>query len=492
LKKNEEKKALDYFEKSIEIKNELQRKTYNQLAPLAVYSTLGKYYLAKKEDEKARFFAHLSLAETLGDIFVSKSVVIEDYFTLYKIYKRRKMTDSALFYHEKYLKVKDELEKENQLRKITGLEVEAATEKQERENQILKQKDKLNRLEIEERERNLRISVAGLAALCLVVFYVIYLNRAKQRANALLKLQKDEISEKNAELSVQKEEILSQALHLEEANIAITKQKNKIEESHREITASITYAQRIQNAVLPLEEEISGILPAFFVLFCPRDIVSGDFYLIKKTEGKTLIVAADCTGHGVPGAFMSMLGTALLNEIFGKNPHASAAEMLNNLRSEIKKALRQEGKTGEQQDGMDIALCLFDEKNQLLNFAGAHNPLLIFRESEMFELKASRMPIGIYKKEKDFDNQFWECQKNDRFYIFSDGFYSQFHHETRQALKSKAFKNLLADIHILDFEEQKRRLLSFLADWQRKGAQTDDILLIGFSFCPSLQIKTSP
>jgi serine phosphatase RsbU (regulator of sigma subunit) len=390
------------------------------------------------------------------------------YLTLNKIHKKKNNIDSALYYHEKYLAEKDEYEKENQFRKVIALEVETATEKQERENHILKQQNQLNQLELNERERLQTISLVGIFLLLVVLFYIAYVNREKHRANTLLK--------------AQKEEIAAQAANLEAANSAITLQKNEIEKSHRHITASINYARRIQTAALPDDNEIKDILCDYFVFFKPCDIVSGDFYLLKKINEKIFVVAADCTGHGVPGAFMSMLGMAFLNDILAQNHEKSAAKILNDLRFGIKKALRQDGKIGEQQDGMDMALLIFDTKKREVNFAGANNPLIFFRKGEMHELKADNMPIGIFKKENDFQDHHFAAEINDRFYLFSDGYLSQFGGENNTPLKSKQFKALLNELSVMPFNEQKERVQAFLVAWQGEQKQTDDILVIGLSF----------
>ena len=270
----------------------------------------------------------------------------------------------------------------------------------------------------------------------------------------------------------------------------VRKRTIKIEKQKKEITDSIIYAKRIQSAALPPEELIQQLLPEHFVLFKPRDIVSGDFYWMKQINKYTVITAADCTGHGVPGAFMSMLGMALLNEIVRDKSVTHANQVLNKLRAEIKLALRQTGKEGEAKDGMDIALCVIDKENMILQYAGAYNPLYLFRKIsdklELIETKADKMPIGIHMKEKPFTNHEIDIKENDIIYIFSDGFIDQFggcdDEKTKIGgvkFKSKRFKKLLEDINDKKMSDQKEILNTTIEKWKGNNDQIDDILVIG-------------
>jgi len=176
---------------------------------------------------------------------------------------------------------------------------------------------------------------------------------------------------------------------------------------------------------------------------------------------------------------MSMLGVALLNELIRKPELNSAAALLDELRTQIKNSLQQTGQFGEQQDGMDIAFTVINLETNVLNFAGAHNSVIIFRNNESFELKADKMPVGIYRNEQAFTNQYFNLQKNDALYLFSDGYYSQFHHTTQMPMHKKVFKDLLAEINHLEFVEQKTKLETFFNQWKGNQAQVDDILIVG-------------
>ncbi len=267
----------------------------------------------------------------------------------------------------------------------------------------------------------------------------------------------------------------------------IKEQHDKIAELHKSIMDSIFYARRIQEALLPPDELLKELLPEYFVLFKPRDIVSGDFYWATEHEGKAILVAADCTGHGVPGAFMSMLGISFLNEIVNKIDTVESHLILNELRANVKKSLRQTGKENEAKDGMDLALCIIDYNNMQMEYSGAFNSLYLIREGELIKYDADRMPIGIYIREKDtFTKHVVKLQKGDSFYIFSDGFVDQFGGPKGSKLMTKRFKELLLENYTKPMSEQKDILDRYLNDWQsftnEKGdtyRQIDDILVIG-------------
>jgi len=263
-------------------------------------------------------------------------------------------------------------------------------------------------------------------------------------------------------------------------NMLLAEQKNEIEKQKEEITDSIRYAKRIQTAILPSKEIAERILPEHFILFRPRDIVSGDYYWMNKVGSKVILVAADCTGHGVPGAFMSMLGVSFLNEIVNKNNLNEPHLILNELRAEVKKTLGQTGKEGEAKDGMDIALCVVDFDAMKLQYAGAYNPLYLFRQGELVEIKADKMPIGIYVKEKEsFTNNEIQLQKGDTFYIFSDGYADQFGGPTGGKFKTKPFKELLGNIQSHSMVEQREILNTTIDEWRGEIDQVDDIIVMG-------------
>ncbi|MFN8256559.1 MAG: SpoIIE family protein phosphatase [Bacteroidales bacterium] len=271
----------------------------------------------------------------------------------------------------------------------------------------------------------------------------------------------------------------------------IVEQKNEIVVQNDQITSSIQYAQRIQQAVLTSGWYIDERLPEHFVFYKPRNIVSGDFYWMSHinspendennlSEGDLiLIAAADCTGHGVPGAFMSMLGISFLNEIIAHYQYHSTDGILNILREKVKKSLQHSVDPNTPKDGMDIALCIIDLQNYKMQFSGANNPLYLYRNQQLIEVKGTKNPIGQYIREVPFQMDEIDILKHDVFYIFSDGYLSQFGGENDETFKSKRFKEMLSEIHQKPMFEQERILDSRFKAWKGNNEQTDDVLVIG-------------
>jgi serine phosphatase RsbU (regulator of sigma subunit) len=222
------------------------------------------------------------------------------------------------------------------------------------------------------------------------------------------------------------------------------------------------------------------LLPEQFIIYRPRDIVSGDYYWITEKNNKVILMIADCTGHGVPGAFMSMLGVAYLNEIVSKYENLTTDLILNELRKQVIHSLHQTGKEGESQDGMDVSLCIIDKDSLELQFSGANNPIMIFRKEEMIELRADKMPIGIHTVlDQPFTRKELQLQKGDMLYAFSDGYPDQFGGPQGKKFMIRNFKKLLSHIHALDVSEQKAMLEKTLDDWMADYSQIDDILVMG-------------
>jgi serine phosphatase RsbU (regulator of sigma subunit) len=299
------------------------------------------------------------------------------------------------------------------------------------------------------------------------------------------------VQERTREIIEQKEEIESQRDEIEAQRDLLFAQK-------KEITDSIGYAQRIQAAILPHPSFLDRIIPEYFVLYKPRDIVSGDFYWIKEIDSSLVIVVADCTGHGVPGAFMSMLGITLLNELFVEGRQNQPAGILEELRSKVKAMLVQEGHITDQKDGMDMAMAVINRETKELQFAGAYNPLYLIRErkeltgkepgpeaglsgngSLLFELKGDRQPIGIHWEETGFRNQVVGLKEKDTVYVFSDGYLDQYGGEQKKKFKSRQFKELLLSIHSEPMEKQKQILEKAFESWRGNIEQIDDICVVG-------------
>jgi len=339
-----------------------------------------------------------------------------------------------------------------------------------------------------------------------VLIYRSY--RIKKRANKLLKLRNNEISRQNSEIIQQKEEIETQRDEIEAQRDSLATQRDKILVQNKDITDSITYASKIQQALLPLNLLTSQLFNEHFIFYHPRDIVSGDFYWTRKKGDIIYLAVADCTGHGVPGAFMSMLGVAFLNEIIDRYNLLSSGELLDNLREKIIYSLHQTESDESSKDGMDISIIGYNEKTKILQISGANNPVYIVSSKQsavgsqqpavssemhelptttascqLLELKGDKMPIGIYYgEEKPFSTKEITIYKNDYIYMFSDGFADQFGGPDGKKFKYKALKNLCLQISNLKSEEQEEIVRKAFFDWKRDYKQVDDILLIGVRF----------
>ncbi len=257
----------------------------------------------------------------------------------------------------------------------------------------------------------------------------------------------------------------------------------KIEQQKINITDSIHYASRIQKALLTPYEELRRLLPSYFIFNKPKDIVSGDYYWVSEAEDKVIVAVADCTGHGVPGAFMSILGISILNEIVTKSDTLIASDVLNELRKRLIKSLRQTGDNDEAKDGMEMALCVVDFENQLLQYSGAFRPLYLIRNNELQEIKGDSMPIGVYNEEEiSFSNKELQFKDNDIIYLFSDGFVDQIGGPKRKTFRSNNFKQLLVNIHQKPLDEQEAILEKEYEEWKRDMEQIDDIMVMGIRY----------
>ncbi|MCU4174376.1 response regulator [Carboxylicivirga sp. N1Y90] len=251
----------------------------------------------------------------------------------------------------------------------------------------------------------------------------------------------------------------------------------EIDKRNKQITDSINYAHLIQKASLPSKDYLKDILPKHFVYYGPRDIVSGDFYWAKKVEDKTIVIAADCTGHGVPGAFLSMYGIAFLNEIVLKDKITEPDQILNRMRETVIQSLNQ-GEMTNMQDGMDMVVLTINSNFSSVDYAGANNPLWILRGEEMLITRGDTMPIGKHVFMNDFTKHTVPLIKGDQLYIFSDGYADQFGGPRNRKLMKKNFRAKLIEFSEFELAEQKKKLLEFFCEWQDGNEQIDDTLII--------------
>jgi len=435
-KENNIEKAFEYYQKSLIINKELENKdglARNFINISDIYLEKANYFLALENLKKAD-----TLSKEIGNPSLQKDI----YETFYQIYEAKKDYKKSLEYHVLFSQIKDTLLNEKSLKQVAELSTIYETEKKEQENNLLKKDNQI----VEEKNKKQQWGLFGLTAflgLGGIFSYSLYKSRKK-----------------------------------------IHKAKKIIEEKNKEITDSINYAKNIQSSILPREEEFNRLLPENFILYKPKDIVSGDFYWLAEKENKIYFAACDSTGHGVPGAFMSMLNSRLLNEAVNEKQIEKPNEIFNYVRKNIISSLKSTSKIGEQKDGMDSALCVLDKSQNTLEFACAHNPLYLIRNNELIEHKADRMPIAYSEILKDFSLKKIELQKNDLIYIFSDGYEDQIGGEKEKKFKSKNLKELLLSINQKPMPEQKEILNKKIEDWMSVGKQTqmDDILIIGLRF----------
>lgn len=289
-----------------------------------------------------------------------------------------------------------------------------------------------------------------------------------------------EISQQKEEIEAQRDQIEGQRDNLAKSNKELEIAYRNIEEQKSNIEDSIHYAKRIQTAILPTSKQIYESFKDHFVLYKPKDIVSGDFYWSARKGNKDIFVVADCTGHGVPGAFMSMIGNTLLNKIVNTNNITKPNEVLDNLRDEVIKSLNQKGSDHESKDGMDVVYCSIDQKKMTVDFAGANNPLFLVRNGELHIYKGDKQPVGYFIAGiRPFTNHHIKVQKGDQIYLFTDGYQDQFGGDHDRKFMTKNFKALLTDIADNDSSEQKEKLDNTIENWMVNSRQIDDILVVG-------------
>ena len=284
----------------------------------------------------------------------------------------------------------------------------------------------------------------------------------------------------NNELVEQNERIATQNNLLELQSIEIAKQRDLLVQQKINIDDSIMYASYIQNALLPSDELLNNLFADNFILYKPRNVIGGDFYFFKRIDENLIIAAADCTGHGVPGAMLSMLGIASLSEIVNRKEISSTSMMLSNMRSEIINVLSRKDNIYDAKDGMDISLCKINLNTLELQFSGAYNPAYLVRGNELVRLKPDKILVGNSATlNRVFTHENLQLYKNDCLYLFSDGFYDQLGGIGRKKFMSKNFQELLIKIAQDKMTDQKKILLRTLEKWMGNNDQTDDVMIIG-------------
>lgn len=435
-------KAEEYLKKSLSIFSGIN----HQKGMCNAHVNMGKLFLSKKDLKNARL--HGDTAYGFAESLNYPKQLMDASEVMFQVFEEEGDFEAAMKFQELYIKMKDS---------ITNNETQKAAIKQSMNYkhgknilQLQQEKERKRLVAEKEGERQELVVYSLSGGLGLVFLFSLFLFGRFQL------------------ISKQKK--------------TIEGQKAVVDEKNKEIVDSLKFAKKIQKAILPTEERFQELLPDCFVFFQPKDIVSGDFYWIQEQDGKVYFAGCDCTGHGVPGAFMSMVGTSQLDEAVQDKGITKPNEIFHEVRKGFIESLKQTGKQGEHKDGMDAVLCVWDKKNHL-DVAAAFNPLVLIRDGEMKEIRPDKMPVGLHTGEKKpYTHHEVELKKGDVVYLFSDGFPDQFGGPKGKKFKSRNFKNLLLSLHQKEMTEQKAVLNTTINEWMGEVEQVDDILVIGVRF----------
>ncbi len=452
---NDYQGAIEYYMQALELKQEIG----DTMGIANTMKTIG--FVHQKYGHYTEALNCLNQSLDMAKEINDKDLLRIVYRILSEFYAARGDYRNALESFKISAFYRDSVFTEENQKAITQWQTMYDTEKKEQENALLRKENEIQTLNLikSRNQKNSFIVISGLVLILVVVFYSRY--RTKKKANELL-------NQKN--------------ILLEEQKNQIEEQKVEIEIKNKHITDSINYAKGIQDAMLPRMEVIKNAIPNLFIFYRPRDIVSGDFYWFNEVNGKIVIAAVDCTGHGVPGGFVSMMGHDLLNEIVDARKITAADQILIDLHKGVSKALKQQ--ENQNRDGMDMALCVIDKGKNILEYAGAKNPLLYIEDGEMHRILADKMPIGGIEDEdlqgKIFSKHEFDLKTEKVFYMYSDGYADQFGGEEKKKFMSKPFRELLFSIHQEPFDHQKEILEKTFVDWMGNESQVDDVLVVGF------------
>lgn len=403
-----------------------------------------KAKIEKRPDLLDKALAYMEEAERNAQKIHFKEGLKEIYQNYSDIYKEKGNIGKAFDYYKKYIETKDSLSSDEINKSIVRMQALYETEAKDKKIEILNKDKKLQQIELDRRKSIIISGAVGLCLLVALIFFIFKNYREKQRTNLIL-------AEKN----------------------------EMIEARNRDIIDSINYAKRIQETILPPEKLVKKNIEHSFVLYKPKDIVSGDFYFVHEVNNKILFAVVDCTGHGVPGAFVSIVGHNALTRSVNEFGLTRPSEILENLNTLVENSFSSENEKGIN-DGMDIAFCSLDQHQLKLEYAGANNPLYIIRKGKLMEIKADKQPIGHFEYRKPFTNHEIDLEPYDAIYIFSDGYADQFGGGGNgKKFKQSRFKELLMSIQQETMVEQKRIINETFEQWKGNQDQLDDVCIIG-------------
>ncbi len=469
--------AQGYLEKALAIKQEL-----GDIYEIALTEIkLGELFRSQAEYAKA--YTHTQAAIRIAEKYGSLEIMRDAYSELSYIYEYRGQYKKAINYNRKYQSLADSIEQQQNFKELAQLEAVYESEKAEVENKILRQRLVLDQADRERKE--ILIWAVGFFLLMMVMFAMLQYKNIRKRIkmNEVLVQQKEEALKQNNVLFQQKEEMFSQAEELAVQTEALALSKEELEKAKNNITSSIKYSLRIQNAIFPERKSLRKIID-YFIIYRPKDIVSGDFYWYAQSEDKqtTLIAAIDCTGHGVPGAFMSLIGHILLTEIIKSNKIYDPSKILNLLDKGVRNTLKQDITFND--DGMDVALCAIKHSQNKNNdveviFAGAKRPLYYFSDDKLLRIRGDIKPIGGRQSEfSTYTNYDLKLSKGDMLYLTTDGMVDQ-NDFLRKKYGTTRFTKTLSEIAYLPMISQKEALIYELENHQAAEEQRDDITILG-------------
>ncbi len=426
---------------------------------------LGELSMKMGDDENALKYFLQSYA--LSDEIHALSFQKGSLRALATLYYKKGNYKLAYDYFDKYSELKDKLYNDENSQRMAQMQSQYESDQKEQKIQLLTKEKQLQDSELGQKRIFLNAMMVGGILLLLLAFMIYRSYRIKNKANYKLERSFTEIEDKNNKLI--------------EVYQTLEQNRDELALKNKEVTDSIKYAKRLQQAILPTDNFISSLLPESFVFYKPKDIVSGDFYWFEKHKDRILFAAVDCTGHGVPGAFMSIVGYNLLNQAVNEQGLSSPGLILDSVNKNISKTLRQQEEDSVVRDGMDVALCSISSDRKKMEYAGAYNSLWIVRNKTLIEYPADKYPIGLFVGEdlKPFSNREVSLEKNDLIYIFTDGFADQFGGPKGKKFKYRQLQQLLIAVSDRTMAEQKAALDSCIEHWKGGLEQVDDILIIG-------------
>ncbi|WP_375579291.1 tetratricopeptide repeat protein [Marivirga tractuosa] len=458
--KGEVDKAMQSFKKSETLAQEINMPELQARIGLEI----GEVYFAKSDFQNA--IQELKNSVTIAQKINSSGILKDTYQKLSKVYDKMGDKNNALIYMKLFMLESERKYKEENIRSIAEIEALYKIDKKEKEIDLLKKDNAIKELQADQRSFFIITLSIGLLLLIILIIILYNRNKLKNRANKALNQQNIAIQEQKEEIETQKEELAETS--------------NKLSDKNQQITDSITYAKQIQDSLLPQLPTIKEVLPESFIFFRPRDIVSGDFYWFTQIENKIAFALVDCTGHGVPGAFMTVLANSLLNQIVIETGITSPDLIVSLLDQKIQQNLHQQQLGNANTDGLDIGLVLLDPKGKKLEYTGAKIPLYIYQNNKLEIIKADRNSVGsTQQSEKSFTKQEISYKEGAMIYMSSDGFQDQFGGKENKKYMKSNFRKLLSRIPEKNIQEQQDLIEEAFIRWRGNNPQTDDILVIG-------------